>query len=283
MSKQALGKGLGALIKKVEKIEIPDGRVETADIHSIDLNPQQPRKEFEESALAELKESIKGNGILQPILVRKRNDRYELIAGERRLRAARELGWQKVPVLIKEASDEHSLEIALIENIQRKDLNPMEEARAYMRLMRDYEMTQEKIGEKLGKNRATVANLLRLLNLPEEIQEMLEKNVLSFGHAKAILGLGSPSEQIKLAKEITSRGLSVREAEEKVQEQRKVPVHRYRILKKDPVIREIEEKLERSLHTKINIKQGAKKGRIEIEYYSRDDLERLVQTLSQEN
>lgn len=282
MSKPALGKGLGALIQKTEILK-SDGKVELVNIHSIDLNPQQPRKDFDEASLVELKDSLKLNGILQPILARKRDSRYELIAGERRLRAARELGWATVPVLVKEATDENSLEIALIENIQRRDLNPMEEARAFMRLTRDYELTQEKIAEKVGKNRVTVANILRLLHLPEEIQEMIEKGSLSFGHAKAILGVESPSEQSKLAKEIVARSLSVRETEEKVQERRRLPIHRVRTLKRDPAIREVEEKLERTLHTKVHVKQGVKKGRIEIEYYSLDDFERLLQILVPQN
>jgi ParB family chromosome partitioning protein len=186
-------------------------------------------------------------------------------------------------VLVKEANDENSLEIALVENIQRKDLNSMEEARAFMNLMRDYNLTQEKVAEKVGKNRTTVANVLRLLQLPVEVQEMIEKGVLSFGHAKAILGIDNPSEQTKLAKEIAARGLSVREAEEKVQDRRRLPVHRVRALKRDPAIRDIEERLERSLHTKIRVKQGVKKGRIEIDYYSMDDFERLIQILAPQN
>jgi len=282
MSKQALGKGLGALIQKVESPKT-DGKVDYVNIHLIDSNPQQPRKDFDTASLIELKDSLKSNGILQPIIVRKRDSRYELIAGERRLRAARELGWTSVPVLVKEATDENSLEIALVENIQRKDLNSMEEARAFMNLMRDYNLTQEKVAERVGKNRTTVANILRLLQLPEEVQEMIEKGVLSFGHAKAILGVDNPSEQTKLAKEIVARGLSVREAEEKVQDRRRLPVHRVRALKRDPAIRDIEERLERSLHTKIRVKQGVKKGRIEIEYYSLDDFERLVQILAPQN
>lgn len=279
MSKQALGKGLGALIQKSENPK-GEAKIDLVDIHLIDLNPQQPRKDFEPTALNELKESIKSNGVLQPILVRKKDSRYELIAGERRLRASRELGLAQVPILVKDVSDEKSLEIALIENLQRENLNPMEEARAFMMLMREYEMTQEGISEKIGKNRATVANTLRLLNLPVEVQEMIEKGVLSFGHAKAILGIENPSEIIKFSKEIVSKGLSVRETEEKVQDRKRLPIHKVRVLRKDPMIREIEERLESHLHTKVGIKQGAKKGKIEIEYYSLDDLERLIHLLA---
>ena len=279
MSKQALGKGLGALIQKSENPK-SEAKVDLVDIHLIDLNPQQPRKDFEPTALNELKESIKSNGVLQPILVRKKDSRYELIAGERRLRASRELGLIQVPILVKDVSDEKSLEIALIENLQRENLNPMEEARAFMMLMREYEMTQEGISEKIGKNRATVANTLRLLNLPVEVQEMIEKGVLSFGHAKAILGIENPSEIIKFSKEIVSKGLSVRETEEKVQDRKRLPIHKVRVLRKDPMIREIEERLESHLHTKVGIKQGAKKGKIEIDYYSLDDLERLIHLLA---
>lgn len=281
MTKQALGKGLGALIQRTDTVKA-QGQTDLLDIHLIDLNPQQPRKDFEPTALQELKESLKSNGLLQPILVRKRGSRYELIAGERRLRASRELGWTQIPVLVKEASDEGSLEFALVENIQRQDLNPIEEAKAFMTLMRDYELTQEKIAEKLGKSRVTIANTLRLLNLPEEVQDLIEKGSLTFGHAKAILSIENPAELTKFAKEIVANGLSVRETEEKVQDRRKLPLHRARSLRRDPIIKEFEEKVERALHTKVRIKQGAKKGKIEIEYYSLDDLERLLQILSSE-
>lgn len=282
--KQALGKGLGALIQKIETPK-PDNAqatdaVQSLPLSAIDLNPQQPRKDFDIETLTELKESLKSKGILQPILVRRAGARYELIAGERRLRAARELGWTHAPALIKDASDENSLEIALIENIQRQDLNPVEEARAFMVLMRDYELTQEQVAEKLGKNRVTVANTLRLLNLPPEVHEMIEKGSLSFGHAKVLLGVENPAELIKLAKDAVAEGLSVRELEEKVQDRKRPPLHRTRILRRDPIIREMEERLERTLHTKAHIKQGTKKGKIELEYYSLDDLERLLQTLA---
>ncbi|MBI1871605.1 MAG: ParB/RepB/Spo0J family partition protein [Chlamydiae bacterium] len=280
MAKQALGKGLGALIQKNENLKVDASKVEFIDIHLVDANPQQPRKDFEAVSLGELKDSIKTNGILQPILVRKQGSRYELIAGERRLRAARELALTTIPALIKETTDEKSLEIAIIENIQRQNLNPMEEARAFMKLMRDYKLTQDTVAEKVGKNRATVANTLRLLNLQEEIQEMIEKGLISLGHAKAILGVSNPSEQLKISKEIVARGLSVREVEEKVHFSRKLPLHKTRSLRRDPVVREIEEKLESSLHTRVCIKQGVKKGRIEVEYYSSDDLERLVDLLA---
>ncbi len=282
MAKQALGKGLGALIQNPPKTETKSERIELVKVSLIDLNPQQPRKDFEPNALDELKASIKANGILQPLLVRKRDARYELVAGERRLRACKELGLSEIPVFIKEITDQASLEMALVENLQRKDLNPIEEARGYMRLMRDYELTQDKISEKVGKSRATVANCLRLLGLAEELQEMIEKGLLTSGHAKGILGLESPSEQIKLAKEIISKGLSVREVEEKVQERKLPPLTRIRILRRDPMIREVEERLGKSLSTKVAIKQGAKKGKIELEYYSLDDLERLIQILAPE-
>ncbi|MBI1882665.1 MAG: ParB/RepB/Spo0J family partition protein [Chlamydiae bacterium] len=277
MAKQALGKGLGALIQNTP-IAGPDGKVESVDIQWIDLNPQQPRKDFDEASLIELKESLKTSGLLQPILVRRHQSRYELIAGERRLRAAKALGWTRIPALVKEATDEASLQMALIENIQRQNLGLMEEARAYMRLMRDYELTQDSVAEKVGKNRATVANFLRLLSLPKEIQEMMEKGDLTFGHAKAILGLSNSQDQIKWAQEVVKRGLSVREIEERVQVQKK-PFHR-KILKKNPELKAMEEKLEEALHTKVYIKHGQKKGKIEIEYYSVEDLERIVEAVS---
>lgn len=279
MAKQALGKGLGALIEKKD-VASTEGKIEHLEMTAVDLNPQQPRKDFDETSLSELKDSLKVNGILQPIIVRRRGQRYEIMAGERRYRAARDLGWKKIPAIVKDASDEHSLEIALIENLQRQDLNPMEESRAYMALMRDYELTQDSIAERVGKNRASVANTLRLLNLPDEIQGLIEGGHLTFGHAKAILSLQSPSEQVKLAKEVMAKGWSVRETEEQVQERQRLPVHKVRILRKDPAIRALEERIESALHTKVYVKQGKKKGRIEIEYYSLDDLERLVGVLT---
>ena len=279
MTKTALGKGLGALIPKKDS---QNSEFSSIDISLIDLNPQQPRQDFDPESLNELKSSIQQNGLLQPLLVRRQGQRYELIAGERRFRAVRELGLATVSVIVKEASDVKSLEWALIENIQRENLNPMEEAKAYMRLMRDYELSQDIIAERVGKNRATVANFLRLVHLNEEIQEMIERGEVSFGHAKAILGLENPADQIHLAKEIVSLKLSVREAEDWVQEKRKRPIHKTRALKQDPAIREFEERIEKSLQTKIRIRQGRRKGRIEIDYYSLDDLERLVGRLAAE-
>lgn len=269
--KTALGKGLEALIpgKGREIIEI--------DIERIIPGREQPRKVFRDAPLKELAQSIKEKGVLQPVLVaREDSGAFRLIAGERRLRAAQLAGLRKVPAILREADPEDSLEIALIENLQREDLGPIEAAQAFKRLMKQFGLTQEKLAEKVGKERATVANYLRLLKLPEEIKNYLNEGTLSMGHARALLSVESPSGQLAAARKIVKSGLSVREAESlarKPQKPRAVKA------KPDPQIASLEEKLKKSLATKVRIRHKGKGGWIEIEYYSLEELDRLLDIL----
>lgn len=270
--KTALGKGLDALLP--EKGE----EIINLDITRIVPGEQQPRRVFNDKALNELAQSIKEKGILQPIIVRKAGDgTFRIVAGERRWRAATIAGLTKVPVIIKDTGASDSLEIALIENIQREDLNPIETAEAFQRLMREFNLTQEELSAKVGKERATVANYLRLLKLPDEIKDLINKGSLSMGHARAILAVEGKTLQIELARTIVTRGLSVREAESLAKQVNKP---RKRVIRsKDPQITSLEEKLKQSLGTKVKIQHKGKRGKIEIEYYSLDELDRLLDIL----
>jgi len=269
--KTALGKGLEALIP--ERGE----EVIYLDIDRIFPGEQQPRKAFKDNSLKELATSIKEKGVLQPVIVSRAGDgTFRLVTGERRWRAASLAGLRKIPALIKNVASKDSLEIALIENIQREDLNPIETAEAFSRLITDFKLTQEELSDKVGKDRATVANYLRLLKLPEEIKSLIYNGSLSIGHAKAILTIDGKANQIEAARKIIKKGLSVREAEilaRKGSGPQKVK------LNKDPQISSLEEKLIRSLGTKVRILNKGKKGKIEIEYYSLEELDRLLDIL----
>jgi ParB family transcriptional regulator, chromosome partitioning protein len=269
--KAALGKGLNALIP--EKGE----DVLYVDIDRILPGKQQPRKVFHEDSLKELSASIKEKGVLQPIIVaRTGNGTFDLIAGERRWRAAKLAGLKKIPALIKNVASKDSLEIALIENIQREDLNPIETAEAFNRLLREFDLTQDELSDRVGKERATVANYLRLLKLPDEIKAMLYNGSLSMGHARAILSVEGKANQIEAARRIIKNGLSVREAESIA---KKTPKHPDAV-KKDPQIASLEERLIKTLGTKVRLfHKGRKGGRIEIEYYSLEELDRLLEIL----
>lgn len=275
--KTALGKGLGSLL--------PD-RAE--DIIAIDVDriipgEQQPRKVFRDAALKELAASIKEKGVLQPIIVSRTGDgTFRLIAGERRWRAASLAGLKKIPAMIKDVSSADSLEIALIENIQREDLNPLEMAEAFQRLIKDFNLSQEGLSARVGKERATVANYLRLLKLPEEIKTFVNDGTLTMGHARAILSIEGRPGQVEAARRIIHKGLSVREAENLAKKWGAEGKKKGRIKKKDPQIESLQEKLIQSLGTKVRIHHKGKKGSIEIEYYSLDELERLLDILMQE-
>lgn len=270
--KTALGKGLDALLP--EKGE----EIINLDITRIVPGEQQPRRVFNDRSLNELAQSIKEKGILQPIIVRRAGDgTFRIVAGERRWRAAAIAGLKKVPVIIKETAPSDSLEIALIENLQREDLNPIETAEAFQRLLKEFNLTQEELSAKVGKERATVANYLRLLRLPEEIKELINKGSLSMGHARALLSVEGRSNQIELARAIVTKGLSVREAEslaKRIGKPKRKTTHT-----RDPQIASLEERLKQSLGTKVKIHHKGKRGRIEIEYYSLDDLDRLLEIL----
>jgi ParB family transcriptional regulator, chromosome partitioning protein len=269
--KTALGKGLEALIP--EKGE----EVVYLDLERIFPGEQQPRKTFKDDSLKELAASIKGKGILQPVIVSRVGDgSFRLVTGERRWRAASLAGLKKIPALIKNVASKDSLEIALIENIQREDLNPIEAAEAFSRLIIEFNLTQEELSDRVGKERATIANYLRLLKLPEEVKGFIYNGSLSMGHAKAILALEGKAHQIDAARKIIKKSLSVREAEslaKKISTPPKAKVSR------DAQISSLEEKLIRGLGTKVRIINRGKKGKIEIEYYSFEELERLLDIL----
>jgi len=296
MAKAALGKGLGALISApaaatgVSRLPAlaqpaPGDVVNRVSLDQIVPSPLQPRKEFQADQLAELMESIREHGIIQPLIVRRVNGRLELIAGERRFRASRELGLKELPVIVREASDKDVLEMALIENLQREGLNPIEEAQAYSRLAKDFSMRQEDIAQRVGKNRATVANTMRLLDLPQPVRDLLATAKLSTGHAKVLLMLKKHDEQERLAEQIISKGLTVRATEKAVD----LILHPPPPPKPKPTetdfaraIQAVEQKLIQHLTTNVSIHHAEKKGKIEIDYYGADDLNRILALLGVE-
>lgn len=284
MRKKALGRGIAAMIPDGPQVE--DNRSESGyevELQRVKANPRQPRKDFREDELMELVESIREHGIIQPLTVRKIDDDYELIAGERRLRAARYLKLDRVPVYVIEAdNDESVMEMALIENIQRENLNPVEEAQAYQSLIQTYHLSQDDVAKKVGKNRSTVTNSLRLLRLPEEILSSLVNKDSGFtaGHARALLSLDSVEMMNHLWQKILKEKLSVRAAEEWVKKllkggitERKETVR----AAKTPYQRTVEDKLQNAFGTKVRLKPKEKGGSVEIEYYSNEDLERLLE------
>jgi len=288
MAKPALGKGLGALINTRVSAPAPveelGERIQNLRLSQITPSPLQPRKEFRSEHLSELVESIRERGIIQPLIVRKVGDRYELIAGERRWRAASELNLQEAPAIVREASDREVLELALIENLQREDLNPIEEAQAYERLHRDFEMTQEEISKRVGKSRASVANAMRLLDLHGDIQDLVKQGRLSVGHAKVLLSIKSHDEQRLLADQIVRQGASVRVAEKLAAQHlartSSTPSARKSSSSADPelspAVQRVQNLLTHRLATRVVIHHGDKRGSITIEYYGNDDLNRIL-------
>ena len=276
MTRKALGKGLSALLRDREPTTESDQR--EIDIDLLEPNRFQPRQVFLEAKLEELAQSIRVHGFIQPIVVRRAGERYQIIAGERRWRAAQRLGLSRVPVVIRSISDGSLLEVSLIENIQRENLNPIEEAKAYHRLSHEFELTQEEVAQRTGKDRSTVANFLRLLKLPEEVQQMVLDDQLSMGHARAILAMEGANEQRRLAEQTVKFGWSVRQVENMVAVS-KTPVRPKEKKRVDPNVRAATETLERSLGTRVRIVEKGKKGRIEIEYYSQEELQRLYERL----
>ncbi|MBA4349267.1 MAG: chromosome partitioning protein ParB [Thermodesulfovibrio sp.] len=271
--KNALGKGLEALLPE------RGDEIVRIDIEKIIPNENQPRKIFRDESLKELSASIKERGILQPVIVSKVGDgTFRLIVGERRWKAAALAGLKKIPALIKDVSSQDAIEIALIENIQREELNPVETAEAFQRLLREFRLTQEDLSNKVGKDRATIANYLRILKLPDEIRHLMNNDSLSIGHAKALLTLENKQKQIWAAKEIVKKGLSVRAAEflcKKISPPPKPKKKKEKLLE----VEDLENKLIRALGTKVRIFHKDKRGRIEIEYYSLDELDRLLEIL----
>lgn len=283
-SQRGLGRGLDAFFSgsKAEDQNL----VSSISITKIIPNKFQPRRVFDEAALSELAASIEQYGVLQPIVVRKNNNLYELVAGERRWRASQKAGLQEIPVIIKEYTDREMTEIALIENIQREDLNPMEEAVAYRRLMDDFNLTQEEVAKRIGRSRSVIANMVRLLNLHPSIQEYVSRETLSMGQARPLLGLEALDLQLEAADLIIKDDLSARDAEELVKRLSEKPKHIKQLTKtveeKNFFVVEAEDRLKMILGTKVKIKPGKLKSKIEIEFYSTEDLDRIIETLSGE-
>ena len=290
---KGLGRGIGNLIPEetkdekdvvvkevVKEVVVKEPAEVKVRISQVEPNKEQPRKYFDEDALIELSESIKQYGVLQPLLVQKKDNYYEIIAGERRWRAAKLAGVKEIPVVIKDYSDQEVMEIALIENIQREDLNPIEEAQAYQRLIKDYRLKQDEVAEKVSKSRAAITNSLRLLKLDKRVQEMVMEGKLSNGHARTIISIEDGDKQYAIAQKIFDEKLSVREVEKLMREQDKKGQQPKELPENDFVYRDLEEKLSKSLGTQVTIKNKSNnKGKIEIQYYSQSELERILEFL----
>ena len=290
---KGLGRGIGNLIPEetkdekdvvvkevVKEVVVKEPAEVKVRISQVEPNKEQPRKYFDEDALIELSESIKQYGVLQPLLVQKKDNYYEIIAGERRWRAAKLAGVKEVPVVIKDYSDQEVMEIALIENIQREDLNPIEEAQAYQRLIKDYRLKQDEVAEKVSKSRAAITNSLRLLKLDKRVQEMVMEGKISNGHARTIISIEDGDKQYAIAQKIFDEKLSVREVEKLMREQDKKGKQPKELPENDFVYRDLEEKLSKSLGTQVTIKNKSNnKGKIEIQYYSQSELERILEFL----
>lgn len=280
---RALGKGINALFSEIEKIE--GEAVEEIPLKEIRPNPYQPRKYFSEEGIAELKQSIIEHGVLQPIIVRKSIKGYEIVVGERRYRAAKAAGLKKIPAVVRSLTDEKMMELAVLENLQREDLTPIEEASAYQMLLDRLEITQEQLAKRLGKSRPHIANMVRLLSLPQEIQELLHEGKISMGHGRALLGLKDKKKIPSVVDKVIKEGLNVRQLEELIQ-QLNHNVSREtkkRKKKKDLFLMEQENVLRERFGTTVKIKKGKKKGKIEIEFFSDDDLNRILEILNPED
>lgn len=281
MEKRALGKGLSALIPvKESEFSTPQTGVLEIPISQIYTNKYQPRIDFNQERLNDLINSIREKGVVQPVLVRKTPAGYELIAGERRFRAVKTLGLEKIPAILKNVADVDMLEISLIENIQREELNPIEEAHAFQRLITDFAFTQEKISKTIGKDRSTISNTMRLLTLPKKIQDLITKGDITTGHAKAILSLPTEEYRMRLSTLIVKKGLSVREAEVIASKRMFASKKPQTIESKDQNIVDIENRLQQALGTRVVVMHGKSRGQIRIDYYSNDDLNRILDMLA---
>ncbi|WP_422485764.1 ParB/RepB/Spo0J family partition protein [Gudongella sp. DL1XJH-153] len=282
--KRGLGKGLSALIQDKEKVDTlisdstinPDESVVSLPLANIKPKPDQPRKIFQEDALEDLAQSIRENGVIQPIIVRKSEDEHEIIAGERRWRAAKEAGLEEIPCIVRDIDNITADRISLIENIQRENLNPIEEAQAYKRIMKEYNLKQEELAKAVGKSRSYISNNMRLLNLDEKVVQYIYEGKISGGHGKALLGIKTKDEQLKAAERIIQFGLNVRDTESNVKKKKKTRSKK----KKENYIVDLEEQLMSVLGTKVTLNAGRKSGKIEIEYYNDDDLERLIDLIT---
>lgn len=287
---RGLGKGLEALFSNaeidtkeisIEKTEHSQEKgISFININDIKPNENQPRKVFDEEKLEELAVSIKAHGLIQPVILRKAEKGFEIVAGERRWRACRKAGIKEIPCIVKELTDEQNMLMAIIENMQREDLNPIEEAEGLNQMITSFGMTQEQVSKSVGKSRPYITNSLRILKLPKQIQDMVSQGVLTTGHAKAIAGISESEKQIKVAEYVVKEELSVRETEKLIKEEndakKKTP---YKKKEKNANVRRLEEDLKQIMGTKVNLNQSGKKGKIEIEYYSSEELERLIEML----
>jgi len=277
MTRKALGRGLNALLHTVETTT---SGLEEVAVDRIDPNPFQPRRAFLPEKLKELADSIRASGVVQPVLLRRSGERYQLIAGERRWRAARQAGLTVIPALLREIGDRDALELALTENLLREDLNPLEAAQGYAALQQKHGLSHEEIAERLGLDRSTVTNTLRLLRLPPEVQRMIEERAISAGHARALLGLESEAAQLRLAQLIVKQGLSVRQAENLVALRGSKSSKKNEGVdapKLDPNVRAAVLEMERALGTRVKVQGDEKRGKIEISYYSPEDLNRIYE------
>jgi ParB family chromosome partitioning protein len=280
MEKKALGRGLDALLPANKPASMPElPEVQRLRVDAIVPNRYQPRQTFSPQELAELTASLKQSGMLQPILVRRKGDgMYELISGERRWRAAKEAGLETIQAVIRNCGDEESVVLALVENLQRADLNPMEMARAYHRMMNEFGLTQDIIAQRISCERSSIANVVRLMNLPSEVQQLIETNQLSMGHAKVILGLPGQNEQIRVSQLVVSKALSVRETEKLVESSPVAKKRGTKELRRTPWS-DVEERLQKRLGTKVIIQKGRRGGKIIIHYFSPPELDGILETL----
>ena len=272
---RGLGKGLDALFEGADVVESKDSVI-SVNINDIKPNADQPRKNFDEDKIDELAESISSHGIIQPLIVRKSKNGYEIVAGERRYRAARKAGLKEVPCLVREFSDEENMLVAIIENMQREDLDPIEEAEGLEQMIKTYGLTQEEVSKSVGKSRPYISNALRLLNLSEEIREMISAGTLTAGHARALLSMENITKRLELAKRIEREGLSVREAEALASGKKPKARAKSRIRVKNKDIQYVEQELKDIFGTRVSIEGQGNKGYVSFEYYSEDELNRLI-------
>lgn len=276
MSKKfGLGKGLGALIPE----EISEKNKSSVSINLIKSNNKQPRKSFDDDKLSELAESIKNHGIIQPIILKRDEDKYTIIAGERRWRAAKLIGLKEIPATVIDLSDRDVLEVSLIENIQRQDLNPIEEAEAYKRLLNEFNLTQEELGKRVGKSRVVITNALRLINLTDTVKQYIIDGVISEGHGRVLLTISDEKVQGDIARKVIDEKLSVRDLEKLIKSLGKEEKKVERKINTNPYYKDITEKLQNYFGTKVNVSNKNDKGKIEIEYYSNEDLQRILEII----